>query len=259
MIKQTKQQARSIVLNHQRIGNQIWKLRLHNPLIAQHAKSGQFVQILVPNHGELDPILRRPISISLADAEAGWFEVIFREVGRGTKMLAQIMEGEILNVMGPLGKGFSLRGERPLLIGGGMGVAPLIYQAAVLCPKPTLVAIGGRNEEEVFWSRFFEGVCDEVKIATDDGSCGVRGNALCLLEGLEKEVDYVYTCGPEGLLKAVAAWAASHNIPCEVSLEKHMACGVGVCLACTCDTTAGRRKVCMNGPVFPAEEVYPHE
>ena len=87
----------------------------------------------------------------------------------------------------------------------------------------------------------------------------MQGNALCLLEGLENQVDYVYTCGPSGLMQSVAHWAKKHNIPCEVSMEKHMACGVGVCLSCACDTKHGRKKICMNGPVFEAEEVYEYE
>lgn len=255
MIKQTKEQSFSVLIDQQEIGNRIWKVRFKNETIAQNAVPGQFVHISVAGIN-LDPLLRRPISISNSNPDEGWFEFIYREVGRGTKILAEMKPGQKLSIMGPLGKGFSLKGEKPLLIGGGMGVAPLIFLAEKLMEKDASIAIGGRTEAEVFWRNIFKNTCKDIYVSTDDGSCGKKGNALCLLEGLENQVDYVYTCGPEPLMKAVASWAKEHEIPCEVSKEKHMACGVGVCLSCACDTAHGRKKICLNGPVFPAEEVY---
>jgi len=255
MVRQTKEDSLSVLLEKQEIGNSIWKVRFQNRLIAAQALPGQFVHVSVSGE-RLDPLLRRPISISSANPEEGWFEFIYREVGRGTKILADLALGETLSIMGPLGKGFSLSGERPIFVGGGMGIAPLIFVAQKLKDKPTIIAMGGRTESEVFWQELFKPLCKKIYLATDDGSCGQKGTALCLLDGMENQIDYIYTCGPEPLMKAVAAWAKGHNIPCEVSKEKHMACGVGVCLSCACDTTEGRKKICQNGPVFLAEEVY---
>ena len=259
MNKQTYQESLSVLIDRQLIGPRIWKLRFKNEKIALLAHPGQFVHVGVSAPGSLDPVLRRPISISYADKEEGWFEFIYREVGRGTQMLTDIPLGREVSAMGPLGKGFSMTGERPLMIGGGMGIAPLIFLAKKMSTKLGIIAMGGRGKDEVFWQDYFTDCCEEIKIATDDGSCGKLGNALCLLEGMESKIDHVYTCGPSGLMQAVAEWAKSHNIPCEVSMEKHMACGVGVCLSCACDTASGRQKICMNGPVFKAEEVYGYE
>lgn len=259
MKKFTKENSVSILLEREEIGPSIWRLRFSNAFIATHAKPGQFIHVQVSNGTSLDPILRRPISISLAQAEEGWFELIYREVGRGTKMLTDMLIGQEVSVMGPLGNGFSQKGEKPLLIGGGLGIAPLIFQAYQLKQEGKILALGCRNKSEVFWEACFEDYCTQICISTDDGSYGVEGNALVLLEGLEKEVDYIYTCGPGRLIEGVAQWANKHGIPCEVSLEERMGCGMGVCLACAVDTKHGRKKVCLNGPVFLGEEIFGYE
>lgn len=259
MKKFTKSDALSILSDRIEIGPNIWRLRFANSFIANHASPGQFVHVQVSTGESLDPILRRPISISLASPEDGWFEIIYREVGRGTKMLTEMLLGQEVSIMGPLGNGFTKKGERPLLIGGGLGIAPLIFQANQLKQEGKILALGCRNQSEVFWKDCFEGYCNEICISTDDGSYGMEGNALVLLEGMENQIDYIYTCGPGKLIEGVAHWAKKHGIPCEVSLEERMGCGMGVCLGCAIDTKHGRKKVCLNGPVFLGEEIFGYE
>lgn len=255
----SKEQLICTLVERDEVVPKVWRFRFENEAIATNAKPGQFVHIQVSEEKGLDPILRRPISISSANASENWFEIFFREVGRGTEQLAQFEIGKKLNALGPLGQGFSIKGEKPLLIGGGIGIAPLIFQSQAMSDKFHCMALGGRTQTEVFWDRYFCDTARQIYVATDDGSVGTQGSVVNLLEGKEKDFDYIYTCGPEGLMKAVAKWAKEHGIPCEASLEKHMACGVGVCLSCGCSTSKGRKKVCLNAPVFMAEEVFDYE
>ena len=226
------------------------------PAIASQAKPGQFVHVKISD-GSL--LLRRPLSIADADSIQGTLTLIYRIVGTGTAKLAELGPGEEINCMGPLGRGFALLGERPLLIGGGMGTAPLLFLCRELCPKPSQVLMGARTIADMFWPDLFRQVCDEVHIATDDGSLGYRGTTVDLLKDMltESGVDAIYACGPAVMMKEAAKLAKKAGVPCQVSLEEHMACGVGACLSCTCAGTDGkRRKICADGPVFLAEEVF---
>ena len=259
MKKFSKEDLICTLIEREEVVPKVWRFRFENLTIASQATPGQFVHIQVSEETGLDPILRRPISISSASSKEGWFEIFFREVGRGTEQMAGFEIGKKVSALGPLGQGFSQKGERPLLIGGGMGIAPLIFQSQRMSDKFQCMALGGRTQSEVFWDKYFCDTASQIYVATDDGSVGQQGSVVTLLTGKEKEFDYIYTCGPEGLMKAVATWAKEHNIPCEVSMEKHMACGVGVCLSCGCSTSSGRKKVCQNGPVFNAEEVFNYE
>lgn len=250
----SKKIFQAVIVEHCTIGKEIKKIVLHTEC-ARACKPGQFLHIKIGKQS--DPLLRRPISISDVDVAHDTITLIYRIVGKGTELLADYMPGEELDCMGPLGHGFTIQGERPLLVGGGMGLAPLIYLARSLCPRPTQVLMGGRTETELFWTELFQEVCDQLHITTDDGSMGVQGTVIDLLHKLSKEeYDMIYTCGPRPMMEAVATWAKQQHIPCQVSLEEHMACGMGVCLVCTCATNDGkRRKVCTEGPAFWAEEV----
>ena len=167
--------------------------------------------------------------------------------------------GDKLSIVGPLGHGFAMEAERPLLVGGGLGLAPLLYLAEGFCAqnKPIEILMGGRSEEELFWTDLYEDICQNIHITTDDGSCGVQGTVIALLPQLldSGKYDCVYVCGPVPMMKAVAEVAAEKNIKCQVSLEKYMACGLGACLSCSCSGIGKRLKVCTDGPVFWAEEV----
>jgi dihydroorotate dehydrogenase electron transfer subunit len=140
-----------------------------------------------------------------------------------------------------------------------MGIAPLVFLASALCPRPIEILMGGRTLQEMFWADIFSELCQKVHITTDDGTLGTRGFTLDMLpQVLEKgHYDMIYTCGPEVMMRGVAKLAQQFTVPCQVSLEEHMACGVGACLSCTCQASDGkRRKICSDGPVFWSEEVF---
>ena len=200
--------------------------------------------------------LRRPLGIAETSRADGWIRLIYRQVGSGTEALANAAAGAYVSILGPLGHGFNTSLKHPLLVGGGMGLTPLLFFAAT---HPNVsVLMGGRTKEEVFWEEIYRPHVRECFITTDDGSYGTQGFVTTLLPQLLAEGDYdgIAVCGPPVMMERVAVIAAEHGIPCEVSLEKRMACGLGACLSCAVDTKNGRRKVCKDGPVFPAEEVY---
>ena len=204
-------------------------------------------------------IRRRCFAVLLALPDNGTFIMIYRIIGEATHILAEVCSGDKLSIVGPLGHGFAMEAERPLLVGGGLGLAPLLYLAEGFCAqnKPIEILMGGRSEEELFWTDLYEDICQNIHITTDDGSCGVQGTVIALLPQLldSGKYDCVYVCGPVPMMKAVAEVAAEKNIKCQVSLEKYMACGLGACLSCSCSGIGKRLKVCTDGPVFWAEEV----
>ncbi len=244
-----------ILGNRQLIPN-MYEIVLSAPQIAAQAQPGQFVHVQVSD--AVAPLLRRPISI--ADIKGDQVILIYRVIGKGTEVLAKRKVGETLSLLGALGHGFdlaALEGKKTLLIGGGVGIAPLIYLANKL-GKASDILMGGRNAQDLFWETYY-GACEDIYVTTDDGSAGFRGFTVDLLPQLLKEKEYqaICTCGPEIMMKKVAQIAKEHGIQCQVSLEKHMACGLGACLSCTCETNGGKRKkVCTDGPVFRAEEVF---
>ncbi len=233
------------------IGNSSVLLRLspaegHLP----ECRPGQFAQLRVdaPN-----VFLRRPISIhDVADGKI-WFLV--QLVGDGTRWLGQLREGDTLNAVLPLGNGFSMDSSQksPLLVGGGVGVAPLLYLGRKLKEqgvRPTFL-LGARTASMLLRLDAFQ-TLGEVFVTTEDGSLGEKGFVTqhSILDS--RTFDIVQTCGPTPMMKAVATWAAQHNVPCEVSLENRMACGIGACLCCVQQTTEGHKCVCTDGPVFEA-------
>lgn len=244
------------VIEHVWLSNKVRRLVLYAPKIAGQAVPGQFVHIRAAD--QIDPLLRRPLSLSNVNAEDGKLSLIYRVVGHGTEVLARLTFGDIVDILGPLGEGFALDAKRPLLIGGGLGIAPLIYLAGALKPAPVEILLGGRSKEEMFWTGLFKDKCS-LHITTDDGSLGVKGVTLDILPKLIEKgnFDRVYVCGPRPMMEGAAKIAKEYGIGCQVSLEEHMACGVGACLSCTCEGQDGkRRKICSDGPVFWAEEVF---
>lgn len=247
----------ALVVANELIAAGVYRLVIHAPQMAAAAQPGQFVHLKVNNLTA--PLLRRPISIANADWSSGTIELIYRIVGGGTAYLSGVPAGVHLDCLGPLGKGFVLDCERPLLIGGGMGLAPLVYLAQALCPRPTTVLMGGRTKDELFWEEVFRPVCDQLQLTTDDGTAGTKGYTVDVLPELLRtgHFDRIYTCGPRPMMEQVARLASQYAIACQVSLEEFMACGLGGCLACSCAGTDGRRrKVCTEGPVFEAGEVF---
>ncbi len=216
------------------------------------ARPGQFVQLKLPSE---EFTLRRPLGI--ADLNGDRLTMFYRIVGRGTQFLSTLDEGTALDLIAPLGNGFSIvDGEKILLVGGGVGLAPLLYSAR--SSNDADILIGGKTASEAeFWSREFDGLIDKKFITTDDGSAGVKGFVSDLLPEVlsKKNYEAVLVCGPPIMMKNVAALVAQKNIRCEVSMESRMACGLGACLSCSIDTVDGRKKVCKDGPIFDATKI----
>ena len=236
------------IVNNTCVADDIYRLTVKADM---SGKPGQFIQVRLPSN---EFTLRRPFGI--AAIKEGQVTMFYRVVGRGTKYLSSLQSGEI-NLLGALGNGFSLLEGRVLLVGGGLGLAPLIFAASEI--KSADVLIGGKNKAEAdLWQGEFEPLTDELLIATDDGSAGLHGFVTELLPKVLSKNKYtaILTCGPEIMMRRVAALARESNIPCQVSLEKRMGCGLGACLSCSIDTINGRRKICKDGPIFNAEEVF---
>lgn len=210
---------------------------------------GQFAQVEVKN--SKTTFLRRPISINYVDAAKRELWLLVRKAGPGTSALASSPEGSTINILLPLGNGFSLSGGRHLLVGGGVGVAPLLFLAKELSERGARVSLllGARSQADLLELEQFKAY-GNLHLATEDGSMGVKG-LVTAHPALGERFDIVQCCGPLPMMKAVAQAAASAGSECEVSLENLMACGMGACLCCVEDTTdAGNVCVCTQGPVF---------
>lgn len=252
-------QAKCRVMANSLICGNFYKLVLQNKNIAAKANPGQFINIRVDKGQDL--LLRRPLSIHLAKDDK--LEIIYKVVGRGTEKLAQVKEPEKLDVIGPLGNGYTLTAGKVLLVGGGTGIASLVFLAETLKYKynqiPT-VLIGAKNKDELLCSETLEKIGCPVKVATDDGSEGFPG----LITELFREMvaifsthpSMVYACGPLPMLRELVRLCRHFHIACEVSLEEHMGCGVGACMGCVIKGAKGEYlRVCKEGPVFKASEV----
>lgn len=245
------------ILANEAINANVKRMVIEAPQIAEAAQPGQFVHVKKPDSVNF---LRRPFSIADADRENGTITLIYRIVGKGTAEYAAMKVGEAFSILGPIGNGFALKDGRPLLIGGGVGIAPLIYLSRQLKDQKPILLIGGKNKDEVFWEKYLQEFADKIYITTDDGSVGFKGFTVQLLPQIlaENNIEHIYTCGPNIMMEGVAKLAHEHDIDCQVSLEKRMACGIGVCLGCTFESklTGKRRKVCTEGPVFASKEVF---
>jgi len=242
------------ILSQEKLAPEVNKIELLAPAIAQEAQPGQFVTVAVSD--QVAPLLRRPFGIADVNKEAGTITLIYRLLGPATHLLDKLLPQAKVSIIGPLGHGFSLAGKKPLLIGGGMGLAPLHFLATRLSAVPVEVLMGGKTQAELFWTQLFTDIVKEVHLTTDDGTEGIKGTVMALLpQLLAAGYDSIYVCGPIPMMKAVVAEVNKTNIPCEVSLEKYMACGLGACLSCSCQGIGKRLKVCTDGPVFDSREV----
>lgn len=211
---------------------------------------GQFVQVAANTPGVF---LRRPISINDVNCDQNTIDLLIRKAGKGTSTLVALKEGDKLNILLPLGNGFSLdvaSGSRLLLIGGGVGVAPLLYLGRKLKEaghKPEFL-LGARSAADLLELDDFAAI-GTVHVSTEDGSMGEHG-LVTHHSALEGNIDTIYCCGPAPMMKAVASIARERAINCEVSLENMMACGLGACLCCVENTVKGNVCVCTEGPVF---------
>ena len=247
------------VVENTRLGEGLYLMVLDAPEIVKLTQCGQFVHIAC-GEGHL---LRRPISI--CTWQGSHLRIVFQVKGDGTKWLSERKVGDVLDVLGPLGHGFDVQalGDRPIFIGGGIGVPPMlgcVRTAAEKGAQPAAI-LGFRNKGAVILEGDFRDEC-ETFVTTDDGTYGRAGFCTSLVEEAlaaaaaeGSPYDYVAVCGPEPLMKIVAGLAADAGVRCEVSMEKRMACGIGACLSCVVDTVDGKKRACVDGPVFDARKV----
>ena len=254
-----KYQEKATVISQERIGQDIYSLWLKTERIAAQAKPGQFVSLYCRDSAMLLP---RPISICRADAQDGRLRLVYRVAGKGTLEFSKYVPGQTVDMIGPLGNGFPVslvtENSRVFLIGGGIGIPPMIQLAAAL-PGEKQIVLGFRDEQFLVEELAEYG---KVYIATEDGSAGTRGNVLDCIREHALSGDIVFACGPTPMLRALKAWAGQEQLPCYLSLEEKMACGIGACLACVCQTTdtdehsrVKNKRICVEGPVFEASEI----
>lgn len=245
------------VVSQEQIAEDIYSLWLQTEQIAKTAKAGQFISMYTKDGSKLLP---RPISICEIDKESRQLRVVYRVTGEqtGTKQFSMLRAGDTIEIMGPLGNGFPLKEKKAFLIGGGIGIPPMLELAKELNCEKQIVA-GYRDELFLFEDLKQYG---EVYVATEDGSAGTTGNVLDAIRANGLEADIMYACGPTPMLRALKEYALEHQIECYLSLEEKMACGVGACLACVCKssekdhhTNVNNKRICKDGPVFLSTEV----
>ena len=213
----------------------------------QGVKAGQFINIQIDGF-----YLRRPISV--CEIVDGGLKIIYKIVGRGTEVLSRMKTGEKLDVLIGLGNGYdlTLSGDKPLLIGGGVGVPPMyeLCKQLIAQGKQVTVILGFNAKSEVFYEKEFENLGAKVLVTTADGSYGIKGFVTDAMKGLD--YSYFYTCGPEPMLKAVHKQSTSDG---EMSFEERMGCGFGACMGCSCKTLTGNKRICKEGPVLKKGEI----
>lgn len=253
-----KKKVTATVISQKQIGEQIYDLWLETKL-AKNAHPGQFVGVYP--HGE-SMLLPRPISICEADKARNRLRLVYRVAGKGTAEFATCKAGDQLEILGVLGNGFPVdkaKGKRVFLMGGGIGIPPMLELAKSMDDKKQIL-LGYRNKD-LFLEEDLAKYGD-VYVATEDGSVGTKGNVMDIIRAYSLHADMIMACGPMPMLRAIKQYAAEKGIEAYISLEERMACGVGACLGCVCRTTekdahshVNNARICTEGPVFEAREV----
>ena len=254
------------VIYNEKLNNETYAVSVKCGEAASVARAGQFIHVKCTDA----LLLRRPLSICAVRGDT--IKIVFEVKGEGTRQFSGVKPGEMLDIMGPLGNGFSdaigrascngdtMSDGKLLVVGGGIGVAPLLFAAESSRCSVTAV-LGFRDEGRIILRSEFEAACDNMFITTDDGSYGIHGPVTKPLAELLEAGDYdvVFSCGPRVMLQAVANLCRQHSTPCLASMEERMGCGIGACLVCACETVsdgqARMSRVCKDGPVFDSEEV----
>ena len=259
-------QEKCRVISHQNIGPDHFRLGLASEYISSHAVPGQFVNIKCSSG--FDPLLRRPFSLHRVQKERKLFEIFYEIKGKGTESLARYSIGDEVDVIGPLGEGFGIDTKKQIaiLVGGGMGVAPLLALAEAIkrsAKSAIYVLIGSKSRGCLMCEDELKKITNEVLVATEDGTHGRKGIVSDLLNDLLNNTlshqyypnSTIYACGPRRMLKAVSEIAFQKKIECQVSLEERIACGIGACKGCAIPTKSGYKMVCKDGPVFNSEDI----
>lgn len=250
------------VISQERIAGDIYSMWLQAEQIAPQAAAGQFISLYT---GDKSKLLPRPISLCEIDREKGMLRIVYRVTGEGTgtEGFSRLRKGDTVEVLGPLGNGFPLEeadGKRVFLMGGGIGIPPMVETAKQLSARAQVAVIAGYRDE-TFLEEELAG-CGQLYVATEDGSAGTRGNVMDAIRENGLSADVIFACGPAPMLRAIKAYAGENQIPCWISMEERMACGIGACLACVCRSRevdshshVHNKRICKDGPVFPASEV----
>ena len=253
-----KYKETAIITEQMEIATDIYSMWLQTGKIAREAVPGQFLSLYSKDESRMLP---RPISICQVDKNIGRVRLVYRIAGKGTAEFAHYESGDTLEIVGPLGNGFPLEREykKVFLIGGGIGIPPMVELSRQLSGKKLIVA-GYRNSELFLKEELEES--GTVYIATEDGSIGTKGNVLDAIRENNLNAEAIFACGPTPMLRALKSYAMEQGIDCYLSLEERMACGVGACLACVCrsmdvdsHTHVKNKRICKDGPVFAAEEI----
>ncbi len=242
------------VISQEQLSDDIFSMWIHTEKVAKEAVCGQFISVYTKDGGKLLP---RPIS--LCEVESDRLRIVYRIAGAGTKEFSSYQAGDSIEIMGPLGNGFPLKEKKAFLIGGGIGIPPMLQLAKSLnCEKQMVL---GYRDAQLFLKEDFTPY-GEVYIATEDGSVGTKGNVIDAIRANHLDAEIIYACGPTPMLRALKQYAKENNMECYISLEEKMACGIGACLACVCKskevdehTHVHNKRICKDGPVFAAEEV----
>ena len=250
------------VIRQKEIGDGIFSMWIQTENIGKEAKPGQFVSLYSKDGSKLLP---RPISLCEIDRENSRLRLVYRVTGTktGTEEFSGLKAGDTIPVIGPLGNGFSVEkaeGKRAFLMGGGIGVPPILELAKQMQCEKKQIVVGYRNAQ-TFLKEEFEAV-GELYISTEDGSVGTKGNVMDAIREQRLEADIIYACGPTPMLRAIKQYAEENGIECYISLEERMACGIGACLACVCKSkekdahsNVNNKRICKDGPVFLSTEV----
>lgn len=251
-----REKERAVVVSQEKIATDIYSLWLRAEA-AVSAKAGQFISMYTNDSGKLLP---RPISICEIDKENKQLRVVYRVTGEntGTEQFSKLVSGDEIEILGPLGNGFPLKEKKAFLIGGGIGIPPMLELAKQLDAEKQIVV--GYRDELFLTEELSEN--GKVYVATEDGSAGTKGNVLDAIRENGLTADIIYACGPTPMLRALKTYAEENNIECYISMEERMACGIGACLACVCKskekdhhTNVHNKRICKDGPVFLATEV----
>ncbi len=251
-----KVKERATVLSQKKLADGVFSMVLETKA-SESAVPGQFINIFSNDGSKLLP---RPISICEINKAEGTLRVVYRVVGAGTTEFSGLSEGDTVEVLGPLGNGFPIEGKTAIVVGGGIGVPPMLELTKQF--KGPVTAVMGYRNDDLFLADEFIDASNELIVATDDGSVGVHGTVVDAMKENDLTADVIYACGPKPMLRGVAEYAKEKGIKCYVSMEERMACGVGACLGCVCQSTdvddhshVNNKRVCKDGPVFLSTEV----
>lgn len=256
-----KVQCMAKIIHTGQLAEGIYSMWLLAPEIAEQAVPGQFVSLYCHDN---DKLLPRPISLCEVNRQEGSLRLVYRVAGAGTKEFSRMKAGDEIRTLGPLGNGFPLaecpKGKRAVLIGGGIGIPPILQLAKEI--KGDVTVVVGYRDSQTFLRQELEGAAQRVVIATEDGSIGTKGNVIDAIREEGITGDVIYSCGPTPMLRGVKDWGIKTGIPAWLSMEERMACGIGACLACVCNSTdidshsnVHNKRICKDGPVFLSTEI----